>query len=198
MTQALEFGEGASAACSDIWGVSLGQAPSTSDEMGQTGLALGHPGLIDAIAITDEDAIPVVNEGQEGRLGTARVDTIEGRLWRGHDPEPLEMALTKPGWIIDVPHRGMAHDTGNGFIGGLESQRDTVDDFLDGPQADGDAKYGGTERLDEGATGALHPGHLADQGAEPWPISGVMRRWQGGLSRACHSADSRPDIRPSE
>ena len=146
--------------------------------MGQTGLPLRHPGLIDAVAIADQDAIPVVDEGQERLFGAARVDAIEGGLWTGHDPEPLERAMAKPRRFINVIDRSVASDTGNGLIVGLDGQGDAVEDFLDGPQADGDPEHGGTERLAEGAAGALHPRHFADQGAEPWAIAGVMLGWQ--------------------
>ena len=146
--------------------------------MRQTGLALRHPGLIDTVAITDQDTVPIVNEGQERLGGATRIDAIESGLWRGHDPEPLEVALTKPGRFINIAHWGLACDTGNGCIVGLEGQCDAVDDVLDSPQTDGEAEHRGTECLDEGATGALHPRHFTNEGAEPGAISSAMRRWQ--------------------
>ena len=56
----------------------------------------------------------------------------------------------------------------------MDGQRDAVDDLLDGPKTNGEAKHGGAKGLDEGAAGALPPGHLAHQGAKPWPIAAVM------------------------
>ena len=55
VTQALQFGQRPRATCGDFWVGALGQAASPSDEMRQTGLALRHPGLIDTVAIADQD-----------------------------------------------------------------------------------------------------------------------------------------------
>jgi hypothetical protein len=145
--------------------------------MGQAGLPLRHPGLIDAVPIADQDAIPVVDERQERLFGAARVDTIEGGLWRGHAPKPLERSMAKPGGGIDVIDWGVASDVGNRLLVGLDGQGDTVEDFLDGSQTDGEAEYRGTERLHEGAAGALNTGHFAHQGAEPRAVSGVVLEW---------------------
>ena len=65
VTQALELGQGALATGSKVRVGALCQAASPPDEMGQTGLSLGHPGLVNAIAIADQDTLPVINEGEE-------------------------------------------------------------------------------------------------------------------------------------
>jgi hypothetical protein len=36
--------------------------------MGQAGLAVLHPALIDAVAIADQDALPLLNQGGKGFL----------------------------------------------------------------------------------------------------------------------------------
>ena len=54
------------------------QAPCAADEMRQAGLARLYPTLVHAVAVTDQDALPVVDEGCEGFFGATRVEL--GRL----------------------------------------------------------------------------------------------------------------------
>jgi hypothetical protein len=63
VTQSWQLGQGLGAAGGDFRRGALRSAASASDEMGQADLPLRHPGLIDAVAIADQDALPVVNEG---------------------------------------------------------------------------------------------------------------------------------------
>ena len=75
-------------------------------------------------------------------------------------PPPGRGARDAP-WL----HRGAGGPTGRGR--GLAGWR----------RGRGEAKHGGAPGLDAGATGPLHPGHRADAGAAPWPLSAVIRGW---------------------
>ena len=46
----------------------LGQSPRGADEMGQAGLAVLPPALVDAVASADQDALPILNQGGQGFL----------------------------------------------------------------------------------------------------------------------------------
>src|SRR5262252_300165 len=78
MTEALEFRQSPRAAGSQIRMRALRQAPRCPDEMRQACLALGHPGLVDPIAITDEEPGPIINQVSKGSFGALGVDHIEG------------------------------------------------------------------------------------------------------------------------
>jgi hypothetical protein len=48
--------------------------------MRQTRLALGHPGLVDPIAITDEQSSPILDEGgKDGGGGRWKMDNVAGK-----------------------------------------------------------------------------------------------------------------------
>jgi hypothetical protein len=149
VTQALPLGQGPLAARSDMRVGALCEATSAPDEMGQTGLALRRPGLLDTVAITDQETVPIVNECRARRGGATRIDAIAGGLWSGQAPEPREVTPTNPGRVIDIAHGGLAGDTGHGFRVGLEGQGDTGEDFLAGPQPDGAAEHRGTACLEK-------------------------------------------------
>jgi hypothetical protein len=59
VAQALKFLEGGVAAGRDVGIASLGQASCTADKMGQTGVPLVDPVLIDAVTIADQEALPI-------------------------------------------------------------------------------------------------------------------------------------------
>ena len=65
--------------------------------MGQASWPLRSPGLLDAVPSAAQDALPVVDEGEERLFGAARVDAIEGDRCRGHAPKPLQASMAKPG-----------------------------------------------------------------------------------------------------
>src|SRR5713101_7425431 len=69
MTETLQLGERPCATGRQI-GIAPGcQAPCAADEMGQAGLPCLPPMAIHAVAVTDEDACPVVDEGGKGFFG---------------------------------------------------------------------------------------------------------------------------------
>ena len=69
--------------------LALRQAPSCPEEMRQACLALGHPVLVDPIAITDEEPGPILNEVGKGSFGALGMDHIEGHRLIRHDPQPV-------------------------------------------------------------------------------------------------------------
>src|SRR5215510_13485992 len=57
--------------------LTLRQAPGRADEMRQARLPVRDPSLIHAIAIANQQACPVVNQGSEGFLRAARMNQVE-------------------------------------------------------------------------------------------------------------------------
>ena len=106
--------------------------------MGETGLALVDPVLIDAVAIADQDALPIFDQGQKGLFGTVGINAIVSHLVGGHDPEPLQGVLAVPWRFINVAHRGLVGQSRNGLMVGHEGLRDALDDFVSCAQADGE------------------------------------------------------------
>jgi hypothetical protein len=141
VTPAWQLGQCLGTAGGDSRRGMLREAASASDEMGQASWPLRPPGLLDAVPSAAQDALPVVDEGEERLFGAARVDAIEGDRCRGHAPKPLQRPMAKPGGCIDVMGRGLASDVGHGLLGGWEHQGDAVADWLAGSQAEGAPEY---------------------------------------------------------
>src|SRR6185295_17881451 len=78
VAQALQFLAGALAAGGDSRVASLCQPSGCADEMGEACLTLVDPILIDAVAIADQDALPLVDQGQKGLFGAVEINAIVG------------------------------------------------------------------------------------------------------------------------
>src|SRR4029450_1587861 len=69
MTEALEFRQRPRPASGQVRGLALRQAPRRPDKMRQARLPGRDPPSIHPIAITDQDPLPIVDEGGEGFFG---------------------------------------------------------------------------------------------------------------------------------
>ena len=105
MTEALEFRQRPCPTGSEIGGRALRQAPCRPDEMRQARLALRHPGLVDPVAITDEEPGPILDEGGKGGFGAVGVDHIERHGLIRHDPQPVQRVREQPRGFINVIDR---------------------------------------------------------------------------------------------
>jgi hypothetical protein len=137
MTQALEFGERPYPTGSHVGGRALRQTPCGPDEMRQAYLALGDPGLIDPIAVTDEDARPVVDERGKGFFGASWMDHVERHGLTGHHPQPVQRVGEKPRGFIKIIDRSPAGLARNSLIVRFEGVCHAIKPLLDGPQAQG-------------------------------------------------------------
>ena len=174
MTQALEFCQRPSPAGGHVGGRALRQTPRGPDEMRQARLALGDPGLVDPIAVTDEDASPVVDERGEGFFGASWMDHGEGHGLTGHPPQPVQRVGAKPRGFINIIDRSAAGLARNGLLVRLDGVCHAIKHLLDGAQAQGHLEDRGTKGLDRAATGAVGPGDCPHEGGQSWTIPGRM------------------------
>jgi len=177
VAQALQFLAGALAAGGDSRVASLCQPSGCAEERGEACLTLVAPILIDAVAIADQDALPLVDQGQKGLFGAVEINAIVGHGIGDHDPEPLQGVWAVPGRFINVPHRCLVGQSANGLRVGHDGVRDALDNFLHRAQADGEIKDRVTEILDESPRGAMHAGEFRAQGTEAGSITGLMGTW---------------------
>jgi hypothetical protein len=134
-------------------------------------LAPVDPVLIDTVAITDQDACPVLDEVEKGRFGALGMNEIEGHGIGGHGPQPLQGVLTVPQRFVNVANWRLASEAGNGCIMGRDGVRGAIDELLDGPKADGHRQDGMAEILYEPPGSALHASHLAHEGGQARAIT---------------------------
>jgi hypothetical protein len=164
--------------------LTLRQAPGRANQVRQARLPVRDPGLIHAIAITDQHACPVVNQGSEGFLGAARMDHVEGYAIAHHHPQPLEGVGEKPGCFVDVVDRSLTCLRRNRCIMRLDSVGDAVEHLLDGSQADGYLQHGGTKGLHHAPPIAVGPGQFPQQGTESGSVAHGLFSRQLGLPPA--------------
>jgi hypothetical protein len=115
----------------------LRQAARRPDEVRQARVPRLHPGAGHPGAVTDQEACPVVDEGREGFCGPVGMHHGERRCVTDQHPQPLACVREKPGRFIKVIDGSMACLRGDGQGVGLNRLHDTVQDFLDGSQAEG-------------------------------------------------------------
>jgi hypothetical protein len=84
--------------------------------MGQAGLAMVYPVLIDTVAITDQNALPLLNQGGKGLFGAMRVNEVERHRIGAQGPKPIQRLLAVPGRLIDIADRGLASQGSNGLV----------------------------------------------------------------------------------
>src|SRR5262245_52790906 len=84
--------------------------------MRQAALPQPYPGLIDTIAISDEDPSPVMNELRKRGGGTVCVDLKVGHCRIGHDPPPLPIPVQEPRRLVNVVHEGGTSHLANGGV----------------------------------------------------------------------------------
>jgi hypothetical protein len=137
MTEALEFRECPGPTRGQVWVLAFRQAPRRPDQVRQACLAAFDPGLIHAVAITDQEAGPVVDQRRKGFFGPMGMNHIEGDRITGHDPQPLERVGEKPRGFINVVDQAMPGLGGDGGVVRFNGLGHAVKDFLDRPQADG-------------------------------------------------------------
>jgi hypothetical protein len=113
--------------------------------MSQASLAMVDPILIDAVAITDQDALPLFNQGEKGLLGVMGVNEVERYGIGAQGPKPLQRMLAVPGRLIDIAHFGLAGQGSNGFIVRQDSAGDPINQLLHRAQTHGDIQDGVTE-----------------------------------------------------
>src|SRR5215813_11349403 len=110
MTQSLDLGVHPATKVSYAGFHTLCQAFGRADQMGQATLPQAFPGLIDTIAITDQDPRPVANELPNRGLGAVRMDLKVGYGRIGHDPQPLPITVQEPRRLVNVVHYRGASD----------------------------------------------------------------------------------------
>jgi hypothetical protein len=86
MTQPLEFGVHPPTKASHAGIYTLCQSLGCADQMCSTALPQACPGLLDSIAITDQDPSPVANELYKRCFGAGGMDLKVGHARIGHDP----------------------------------------------------------------------------------------------------------------
>src|SRR5262249_45769317 len=88
--------------------LATGRQPSgDADEMGQAGWSCSRPGLVHPIAVTDQDAGPVVKQRRKGVCGPLGMHHVQGGGITAHHPQPLEPVYEQPGGFINVAHHGV-------------------------------------------------------------------------------------------
>jgi hypothetical protein len=177
VAQALQCPQGRLAAGGEVGVASWRPATGSADEMGQTGLALVDPVLIDAVALTDQDALPLVDQGQKGVWGAMGINALGGHGIGAHDPEPLSGVLAVPGRFINVAHGRLVGQSRTSLMVGHDGLRDALDDFLHRAQADREVDHRVTDVLYQSPRGAMHAGEFSAQGTEARPITGLMVAW---------------------
>ena len=156
------------------------QPPGAADEMGQAGLPRLHPVAVHSVAVTDQDASPVVDEGGKGVFRPVGMNHVERRRVTDHHPQPLERAREKPGRFIDVVDHRVTHLRGNRCIVRLDGLGHAVEHFLDGSQADGHPQHRVTQALHDTPPVAVGPRHFGHERTEPWAIPrGMLGRHLG-------------------
>src|SRR5919205_3243186 len=178
MTETLQLCQGPGATGRHVWVRPLRQTASRPDEMRHARLPGRDPPLIHPIPITDQDPLPVVDEGGEGFFGATRMDHIEGDPFTRHHPEPLQRVEAVPGGFIYIIDRGLPRLPRNYRIVWVNSLGHPIQDFLDGPQADGDLQHGGTKRLHDTSAVPVCPGEFPHEGTEPRSVAcGMFGRY---------------------
>src|SRR5918912_1586539 len=120
--------------------LTLRQAPGRADQVCQARLSARNPVLIHPVAITDEDTGPVVDEGGKGLFRSTGMNHVERCRVTHHHPQPLECMRQKPGCLINVVDQRAARLRGNRGVVRLDGLGHSVEDLLNGPQADGHAQ----------------------------------------------------------
>src|SRR4029453_698926 len=126
------------------------------------------------IAITDQDTLPVVDEGGEGCFGATRMDHIESDPLTGHHPEPLQGMETNPGGFINIVDWGLPRLPRNHRIVWVDGLGHPVQNFLNSPQTDGDPEHRGAKALDHAPAIAVRPSQLPHQGTEAGAIATAL------------------------
>ena len=102
------------------------------------------------------------------------MNQIQRHRLGGHGPQPLQGVVAIPGRFINVAHRGVAGQGGNGLIMGHDGVRGPVDHLLHRSQADGNVQDGVAEVLHETPRGAMHATEFADQRRQTRAVAGGM------------------------
>ena len=141
----------------------LCEAVGSPDEMSEACLPQIHPVLVNPVSVTDEDTVPVFDQGGKGLLGSFGVNHEEGNVGVHHDPEPHEVSTHPPAGLVDVVDLRLSSRLRNGIVMATDRVRNPVDHFLNGALADGDLQEGLTKFHDTGSTVALVASHVANQ-----------------------------------
>ena len=142
----------------------LCQGFGLADQVGQAVLSELDPLPIHPIAISDQHPRPILDESRQCLLGWARMDHEEGHLGTHHGPDPQKLPVSHPEGLVDVIDFGPTGHLPNGL-------GDPVDELVDRPLADGDAKHRAAEILNRAAAVALGACHLPHQCGEPRAVA---------------------------
>lgn len=148
IAEALVFRQGPGTKARDGRGLALQESPRLADQVRQAGLPEPYPFAGDAIVIAHEDTLQSLMRASKASSGTMGMDHEQRHPGSGHDPEPLEDSLSDVGCFVHMPDFAFAGNLSDALIVRLDGRRDTVDDLLDGPKADGNAQHGGVEVLE--------------------------------------------------
>jgi hypothetical protein len=145
--------------------------------MREAGLPLGDPVLRDALAIADQEALPRVDQGHKGLLGTVGINARVSHGIGSHDPEPWPGVVTVPGRFSSGADRRLVRHSRHGRIAGHESVSNSVDDLVHGTQVERDVAERVTDVLDQSPRGAMPTSKCTDQGAHARAITGLRLAW---------------------
>ena len=172
--QALELAENSLAKPGQVRIFPLGQPLGSTHQMGEAGLLFVHPVHIHPVAITDQDARPLIHQLLEGFLGTVSRDLVESHKGIDHEPEPHRNSVLKPGRLVNVIDLGIACAVSYRLINRLDGLGCSVNDPLYGSTADLKAEKRSAQGLHAGAAVAVRAGHVGNESGQPWPIARFM------------------------
>jgi len=137
------------------------------------------PVLIDAVAITDQDALPILDQGQKGFRGAVGTHHRQRHRVGGHSPQPLQGVVAIPGHCINVAHSGLPRQGGKGLVMGDEGVRGPLNHFLDGAQAHGQMQDRVTAIVHETPRIAVHATECSYERRQTRAVAGGV--WAGHI-----------------
>jgi len=147
--QEFEFLAGPGSAPGDAGILMPGKALCLADQMGKAGLVQVDPFPVGPVIVTDQDALPGVDELLEGLLGPPGMDHEETGRSVAHDPEPVQLAPGLiPGCLIHMIDRSLVNALPDGLIVWQYGPGGPVDDLLHRPDGDVQAENLAAEALD--------------------------------------------------
>jgi hypothetical protein len=124
--------------------------------------------------LSDQEPLPVVDEGGEGLFGAPRMDHIEGDPFTRHHPEPLQRVEAVPGGFIYIIDRGLPRLLCNHCIVRVDGLSHPGKHFLDRAPADRDSQHRCTKGLHHAVAVTIGPGQLPNEGTEAGTIATGM------------------------
>ena len=125
--QALQLFEGPGPTGRQGWLAFFRQASGSAQQRGQTRWAIMDPRLRDAVAIAHQEALPRLDQGEEGFFGAVGMHERERHGVRGQRPQPVQSVMAVPGGVVERADGGLARQGGTGLRVGHEGLRGAVD-----------------------------------------------------------------------